>query len=153
MNNLPHKKPKGKKGMAMVKKLGHTYKTGMFSKIAASAKAAGKTNNWLMGVWGGYENQLYCEGWVGANSDVAGTTNPYVWSAVVNSTSSLWKNGTLVKTGTGGVTAPAGLTIGYQGTSEFSDGDIGEIIAYNRALSDAERVVVENYLKTKWGIS
>jgi hypothetical protein len=41
-------KPKGKKGLAMVKKLGRTKKTGGFSKIAAKAgkkygsKAAGK---------------------------------------------------------------------------------------------------------------
>lgn len=30
-------KPKGKKGMAQVKKLGRNYKTGGFNKIAASA--------------------------------------------------------------------------------------------------------------------
>lgn len=114
---------------------------------------AAKFNNWLMGYWGGYENQAYFNGWVGANSDVAATTNTYVWSAIVNSTSYLWRNGTLVKSGTGGVTAPAGLCIGYAGTSEFSDGDIGEIIGYNRELTTAERQQVENYLKAKWGIA
>lgn len=41
-------KPKGKKGRAMVKKLGRNYKTGMFNKIAKKAakeygsKEAGK---------------------------------------------------------------------------------------------------------------
>lgn len=30
-------KPKGKKGMAMVKKLGRTTKSGMFAKIASKA--------------------------------------------------------------------------------------------------------------------
>lgn len=41
-------KPKGKKGMAQVKKLGRSYKTGEFAKIAANAgkeygsKEAGK---------------------------------------------------------------------------------------------------------------
>jgi hypothetical protein len=34
---MPHMKPIGKIGMAAVKKLGRTYKTGMFSKISASA--------------------------------------------------------------------------------------------------------------------
>ena len=33
----PHLKPKGKKGMAMVKKLGRTYKTGTFEKISDKA--------------------------------------------------------------------------------------------------------------------
>ena len=33
----PHLKPKGKKGMTQVKKLGRTYKTGGFNKIAKKA--------------------------------------------------------------------------------------------------------------------
>ncbi len=36
---LPHLKPKGAKGRAMVKKLGRTYKTGGFKKIASKAAA------------------------------------------------------------------------------------------------------------------
>jgi len=32
-------------------------------------------------------------------------------------------------------------------------GDIHEIIIYNRALSDAERLTITNYLSQKWGIS
>lgn len=32
-------------------------------------------------------------------------------------------------------------------------GDIAEIIIYNRALSAAERTLVENYLSNKWGIA
>lgn len=34
---MAHLKPKGKKGMAQVKKLGRSYKTGGFAKIAAKA--------------------------------------------------------------------------------------------------------------------
>lgn len=37
MVKLPHLKPKGKKGMAQVKKLGRTFKTGGFAKIAEKA--------------------------------------------------------------------------------------------------------------------
>ena len=45
---MPHMKPKGAQGKAQVKKLGRTFKTGGFAKIAAKAgksygsKAAGK---------------------------------------------------------------------------------------------------------------
>jgi len=45
---MPKMKPKGKRGLAMVKKLGRNYKTGMFEKIAKKAakkyrsKEAGK---------------------------------------------------------------------------------------------------------------
>ena len=113
---------------------------------------SGKTNNWLMGFWNMYESQLYCEGWVGANSDIYVTVQPIVWSAVVTSTSYLWRNGILVKSSTGGVTAPAGLTLGYLGTNEFTDMDIGEIIGYNAVLSTADRQSVESYLMQKWGL-
>ena len=37
-------------------------------------------------------------------------------------------------------------------TIDFFSGDIGEIIFYNKALSDAERTSVHLYLKRKWGI-
>jgi hypothetical protein len=37
--------------------------------------------------------------------------------------------------------------------SEFFDGDVGEIITYNVALSTADREAVEAYLMSKWGIS
>ncbi len=41
---LKHMKPKGKKGMAQVKRLGRTFKTGGFNKIAkASGKKYGST--------------------------------------------------------------------------------------------------------------
>ncbi len=48
VEKVAHMKPKGSQGMAQVKKLGRTYKTGGFSKIASSAskeygsKEAGK---------------------------------------------------------------------------------------------------------------
>ncbi len=38
-------------------------------------------------------------------------------------------------------------------THRFLDGDIGEVIFYDRALSDSERETVENYLSVKYNIS
>jgi len=37
--------------------------------------------------------------------------------------------------------------------SQFFDGDVGEIITYNVALSSGDRAKVETYLMDKWGIS
>ena len=54
------------------------------------------------------------------------------------------------------LTAFTGATIGagYNGTSQvFFNGDIGEIIIYNRYLKTEERVSVEDYLTKKWGIT
>ncbi len=44
------------------------------------------------------------------------------------------------------------LEIGAQSSSSWFDGEIGEIIIFNRALSNIERDSVEQYLSTKWGI-
>jgi hypothetical protein len=61
--------------------------------------------------------------------------------------------------GPSGDSAPAVPNIGtevalgsyYEG-SYGVNGYIGEVLWYNRALSDADRVQVENYLRTKWGL-
>lgn len=37
--------------------------------------------------------------------------------------------------------------------SNFWDGGIGEIILYNRALTDAERIYIQRYLGNKWRVS
>ena len=45
-----------------------------------------------------------------------------------------------------------GLGAKYDTTSPFVKGDIGSVIAYNTALSDANRQSVETYLNNKWSI-
>ena len=37
--------------------------------------------------------------------------------------------------------------------SVYMDGKIGEMIIYDRDLTDEERGIVTDYLKEKWGIS
>jgi len=109
------------------------------AKRGASGRIlSGKSNNFLLGWWSSYRRQLYAEGWVGANSDYAEDNNYHVYTAIINSNttpsgySTLYEDGSVVKFASTGLTAPSGLTIGYNGTSEFSDHDIGEIIGFNR---------------------
>jgi hypothetical protein len=45
-----------------------------------------------------------------------------------------------------------GATIRSTNTN-FFNGIIGEVIIYNRALSDSERILVQRYLGNKWGIA
>jgi len=48
-----------------------------------------------------------------------------------------------------------GATIGYysnSGNSKYYNGDLGEIIIFNRSLKAEERISVENYLGKKWSI-
>jgi hypothetical protein len=62
-------------------------------------------------------------------------------------------NGPTVATGTPTVLANQALTIGANQSAgfQFFQGDIAEVIAYNRVLTTTERQQVESYLKTKWG--
>ena len=46
----------------------------------------------------------------------------------------------------------AAMTIAQTSGNVFFNGDVGEIVTYNVALSDADRDSVETYLMTKWGI-
>ena len=46
-----------------------------------------------------------------------------------------------------------GIEIGYSSvSSQYWNGDIAEIIVFNRALKTEERQAVEKYLGQKWGI-
>jgi hypothetical protein len=47
------------------------------------------------------------------------------------------------------LTAPMNVGVNFGG--QFFDGDVGEIITYNVALSTADREAVETYLMDKWG--
>ena len=56
-----------------------------------------------------------------------------------------------VSTTTAMRTTTTGIYVGDDSTSgDFLDGQISEIITYNRALSSDEVHDVENYLATKW---
>jgi hypothetical protein len=56
---------------------------------------------------------------------------------------------------TNGGTPPSGTvpdTATYVETMSAFDGDLAEQIAYNRALSDAEIIALEDYLSSKWAV-
>jgi hypothetical protein len=83
--------------------------------------------------------------------------------AAVDTIFQYWKSGTLQSNGTAAVSAgtvtasrsvTADLFIGSRNqASIFSDGDWGEVLIYNRALTDAEHLAVRRYLSVKWGIT
>jgi hypothetical protein len=77
-----------------------------------------------------------------------------ITSALFNGANSeVWENGESKLTGDVGSHSLTGLTIGArQGNAFFFlDGDIAEIIIYDRALTVNERVKVESYLTEKYG--
>ena len=61
----------------------------------------------------------------------------------------------VARTVTNGGTVPSGTipaTATQVETMSAWDGDLAEQIAYNRALSDAEIIALEDYLSSKWGV-
>ena len=88
--------------------------------------------------------------------DTATAGQVAVYAVTYNGASSgIWKNGVDVSgVGNVGGQALTGLTIGgrFNGV-ETLDGDVGEVIVYDRALTTAERQAVEQYLMTKWGVT
>jgi hypothetical protein len=68
----------------------------------------------------------------------------------------IYLNGTSVKTGTatgflsGNLSGTGHIGAGLNTAGSCYQGDLAEVIVYNRALTDAERNSVENYLLNKW---
>lgn len=67
--------------------------------------------------------------------------------------STLYRSGVSVDTGAGLVTIGDNIAsfLGSWDSNDFN-GDVGEIIIYDTALSDANRQSVEAYLNTRWGL-
>ena len=73
-----------------------------------------------------------------------------------NTTDSLYVNGVLALRQTGKLSALAGVgstaTIGSGLYDSYFNGNVGEILIYNRVLSGSERRLVESYLISKFGV-
>lgn len=93
-----------------------------------------------------------------ANTRTISVTTDYRILSAVNdagSTTTLaypYVNGLEQNAKTGTTTTYTGLLLGGYGGGQYWDGDIAEVIVYNRALTDAERKKVENYLGEKYNL-
>jgi len=117
---------------------------------------AGVNNNWLLGTWGpggGSERAYFETNWV--TQGVGYDTNTRIYTGTINAGG----EGTFFVNGANKGTAanmfgPNGLSLGggYNGapTTEYSDGDIGELHVFAGVLSTDDRRAVEAYLARKW---
>lgn len=89
-----------------------------------------------------------------ANTNLTGGTpdlNPHVISLVFNgATSSMYVDGVLTASGTCNTLTTVYHVLGGDGGTGPWNGLIGHVFGYPSALSDADRILVENYLKTQW---
>lgn len=121
----------------------------------------GKSNNWLMGTYSAGGNnymRAYDPGGVAGFFDTAFDNDWRVHTGIwQNSISaSYYVNGvfvtTLVDPGYGGRIGPNGICINDIG-GENGQGDLGDVIIYNRILTDAEITTVYNVIKSKYGLT
>ena len=89
-------------------------------------------------------------------SDRLGLNDVIVLAFPASGSLDAFRNGTALPLGAGKFNSP-GLSgthfIGQRTDGFFFNGAIGEIIAYNTLLSDADRLAVQTYLVRKWGIT
>ncbi|MDA0243139.1 MAG: hypothetical protein OT477_06965 [Chloroflexi bacterium] len=56
-------------------------------------------------------------------------------------------------TGLTGATAQGRVGAGGNNAAHFFDGDVVEVIMYTKAINDAERILIENYLSSKYAVA
>ncbi|MGI6495134.1 MAG: right-handed parallel beta-helix repeat-containing protein [Kiritimatiellia bacterium] len=112
------------------------------------------SRNWLLGYHGGGWRGMYAEGWV-KNSEGNIPTTPDIWTAHGDFTyTAFYDNGTLLARNANGVYGPAQLALGgWWNLTELSDGDVSEVLLYDRVLTDVEQAKVGSYLQRKYGIA
>lgn len=121
--------------------------------------------NWLLG-WhtGGERDEFFSEGWVNDLTTTAGINDAYIYTGTGDITADVFeffRNGTQLASNGGGSAGPGILSLGGWGqqipanvaSAQLSDGDIAELIVYDRVLTTRERQALEAYLSVKYGIA
>jgi hypothetical protein len=107
------------------------------------------TNNWLLGNWSSSTQNYYAAGWVtpaAATGPNDTTWRIYAGTGNTAGASYAFYVNAALNTGptTGGSAGPNGLSLGaYNGSSEWTTGEVGFVLAYNRVLTAAE--IYQNY--------
>ena len=119
----------------------------------------GYSNNTLFGYWSGHQDTAYGSSFFGANPGTPGnpaTTATHVYAVSVDASGNgtLYSGGALLGTGTGEA-GPNGLVLGAgngggSSQSEFSSGEVGEVLVYNSVLSASQIQAISNYLANMW---
>ncbi len=113
------------------------------------------------GIAGGFSGAEYPYAWYRENEVVQQTSALNQWvifgTRRVSGTAYLYRNSVQVGSGSasGDIVNAGALCVGCAGVNQFADfftGDVAEIIVFNKAVSTAERILIENYLSAKYGI-
>jgi hypothetical protein len=117
-----------------------------------------RSNNWLIGLWGGNTENYYAEGWVSSVGAGNSDTNWRFWAAtgdISGDSYSAYVNNTItVNSSTAGSQGPNGFSLGRYGPgdSEYSNSNFGFMLVYNRILNTTEMTEIYNYFKGRYGL-
>ncbi|MFP6871905.1 MAG: LamG-like jellyroll fold domain-containing protein, partial [Verrucomicrobiales bacterium] len=143
--------------------LARPYSLFIVDQYAADAVNKGRTlqatnaaggSNWLIGKWGGYHGH-HAGAWVGIDRGIGAPNGEAKISEGTGTwQSSDWSLNGFGYGGNGHPGAPGAMAFGIEGefNAETSQAEIGEIIAYNRLLDNAEREQVIAYLGEKYSL-
>lgn len=131
-----------------------------FSRYSNASNLGGRIvtawqNNWLLGHHSTSYGNYYAEGWV---YNPANTVNPTDWrmfTGTGNISSDSWSlyiNDQLMATNNAGSQGPNGLYCGGGPYSQYAEGEIGLILAYNRVLSTTEITQIFNSYRKRFSI-
>jgi len=112
-------------------------------------------NNWLLGFHDTTYGDYFAEGWVygGTGTSADNTWRMYTGTGNLSTDQwSVWINDQKIATNNGGSQGPNGWNINSQ-YSQYSFGQIGAIMAWNRVLSDDEIRNVYRIMGKKHGLS
>lgn len=135
-----------------------------FTIIGATRYTSGQTgrilsalnNNWLLGHWSNSVANYYSEGWVSSVGAGSVDSSWRIYAGTGNISAdvySMYINGSLNVSNSSGAAGPNGLSIGaHLGASEWSNGQISFVLAYNRVLSAAEITRTYDAFKYRIGL-
>lgn len=110
-------------------------------------------NNWLLGTWDQHVNSAWYGGDIHLVGDPADTAWRIYEGESDGTTAYFYSDGRLIATSTTYIAPPVGgLGLNVGAANEPSTMQVAEIAAYNTALSDADRIELENYFHNKYGI-
>ena len=115
-------------------------------------------NNWLIGCWSNSTENYFASGWVSPVANGASDTNWRIVTALGDvsgdSYTSYINNVLSAGPNNAGSQGPAGITVGKIGysNSEYSTGEFGFVLVYNRVLTTAEMTQNYNYFKGRFGL-
>ena len=119
-----------------------------------------RNHNWLFGYHGNKDERWYAEGWI--HDTGTGNTDWHIHAGTMsggtNPAAAFWKDSALLTANDTGSNdtnyKPGQLELGgWNGNSETSTGDVGEVLIFDRVLTSSELNDLGGYLASKYGIA